>query len=1074
MSKSYGLAGKLAQAFLHSKLTPIMILVSVLLGLGALQMTPREEEPQIIVPMVDVFFQWPGHDPDDMERLLASPVEDALLDIAGLEYVYSLVFQDHAMFVVRFEVGYPVEDALVHVRQTLSETLPTLPEGVMQPTCASRSIDDVPVFAVTLWTERDVEEPATFLTHLAHEVAEDLRKESNVSDVVLIGDQDQEWFVEIDPDAMVRYGLSAGSMHQQLQAFLGEMPLTRIVEREGEQFRSESLRLKSSVDTMDALRAVSLNTPDGRKVFLGDVADVVQRTIPLTESVWYSDVEHRHEREAVTVAVSKRPGTNASDLTHRLQSRMSLLQDKGLVPDGVHYEIVRDYGHTAKEKSDELIKHLLIATLSVVALIALALGFRESIVVAIAVPVTLALTLLLAYLLGFTINRVTLFALIFSIGILVDDAIVVVENIHRHAVMKDGRSWARKILDAVNEVGNPTILATFTVIAAILPMAYVGGLMGPYMLPIPILASLAMLFSLVIAFVVSPWAAVRLMKHDSHNSGSGEEKEGFLNRLYRKVMNGLLGSPVMYWGFLLFTAVLFMLAASLVAFRLVEVKMLPFDNKNEVQVVIDMPEGTLLEDTAKVAFELNQALLNHEQVVNTQIYVGTSSPYTFNGLVRHYFLRNQPHEADIAVTLRDRHARRADSHEVAKELRNLIAGIGQDDGANVKVVEIPPGPPVLSTLVAEVYGPDLATQRRLAHEIRAVMEEVDGVVDVDTYEADDQMETEFEIDPTALRRYGVNPEVVRGELMAVSHGVLGFAPQQFGRTPMMVRMGLERPIEEDADKWKLLPVWGSQGQVPLSALVQEVRGTAPKPIYRKNSQRVIYVIGEVAGAIEAPVYALTAMNDRILAKAEELGIDDMPILNINMPDSAESYMMKWDGEWHITVEVFRDMGIAFAAVLILIYLLVVGWFRSFTVPLVILSPVPLSLVGILPGHWMFGAFFTATSMIGFIAGAGIIVRNSIILVDFIQLKQREGMDLNHAVVEAGVVRFRPMLLTASAVVVGAAVILFDPIFQGLAISLMMGEVAATLLSRIAVPLLYVGLNRIHPVDVMHESETVIE
>jgi len=1056
MSKEYGLAGKLAASFVNSKITPLLIFMSILLGIAALQSTPREEEPQILVPMVDITVPWPGHSADEVERLLTAPLEDSLMDLAGMEYLYSISNQDGVLLIARFQVGYSTEAALIHIRQAYDEARPHLPMGVMEPHIASKSIDDVPVFALTLYGKGENPINPLLLTDIGEEIADDFRKEPNVSEVVLSGDQDLEWFIELKPDAMARHGIRAAMLAGHLRAALAEVPLAHITRQDSHQWRQESLRLQGTVTDLEGLQNLSFPTPDGRQLYLSDVAQVTQRIKPLDQAVWYWDHQTLGLQEGVTLAVSKRPGTNASALTERLLQRLDVLENADLFPEGLHYQVVRDYGHSAKEKSDELIKHLLIATLSVALLIAFALGFREALVVLLAVPVTLALTLLLAYLLGFTINRVTLFALIFSIGILVDDAIVVVENIHRHAIMKDDRTWLKKILDAVNEVGNPTILATFTVIAAILPMAYVGGLMGPYMLPIPILASLAMLFSLVIAFVISPWAATRLMKASGHKHTTKEDR---LTRIYRRLMNGLLRKRWQFWGFLMLTALLFLAACGLVVGRLVEVKMLPFDNKSEVQIVIDMPEGTLLEDTAKVAFALNQAIVQHEEVENTQVYVGTASPYTFNGLVRHYYLRSAPHEGEIAITLRNRHDRSKDSHAIAKELRHLVAEIGAAEGANVKVVEIPPGPPVLSTLVAEVYGPDLEQQRALAREIAATMKATPGVVDVDTYESAPLGHTLFSPNQTALQRHAISPGALQAELATLTHGTVGFAPLQERRRPLMVRLGMDRPQEGDTEQWRLLPIAGPQGQVSLGALVDEQRQPQHGAIYHKNSQRVVYVLGEVAGAIEAPVYALAQLQAQIVEKAQAMGIAEMPVLHTAMPDNSEQVMMKWDGEWHITVEVFRDMGIAFAAVVVLIYLLVVGWFRSFLLPLVILSPIPLSLVGILPGHWMFGAFFTATSMIGFIAGAGIIVRNSIILVDFIQLKRREGMAMEDAVIAAGIIRFRPMLLTASAVVVGAAVILFDPIFQGLAISLMMGEVAATLLSRIAVPLLYAGLAR---------------
>ncbi|MCB1045325.1 MAG: efflux RND transporter permease subunit [Acidobacteria bacterium] len=1045
-----GIAGRLADSFATSKLTPLLVAISILLGIASLNLTPREEEPQIVVPMVDIMLPWPGHDASEVERLLLAPVEDVLMDIATLDYVYGISQQDGALLIARFDVGSDVEDALVQVNQALNEV--DLPLGAMPPTTSSLSIDDVPVFAMTIWSSESLNEPLLELTDIAEEMAHDLRQEANVSEVEIIGAQHREWLVELRPADMWRHNVSAASVANQVQSMVRNMPLGEVVERQ----TRNHFQISTPISNPDDLALVPITNIDGDVLYLSDVATINQKAQPLRHIVWHRDHNQAQPTEAVTISVSKTAGANASHLTERLEARIENLRQHGVLPESIQTTITRDYGHTAKEKSDELIKHLLIATFSVIALVAFALGWREAFVVAIAVPVTLALTVLLSYLMGFTINRVTLFALIFSIGILVDDAIVVVENIHRHAVMRDARSWRQKIVDAVDEVGNPTILATFTVIAAILPLAYVGGLMGPYMLPIPILASSAMVFSLLIAFMISPWAAIFTMKP---NDVDHQVHEGRLTRLYRRGMTRLLTSRRAYWTFFALTAVLMLMAFSLVSMGWVEVKMLPFDNKSELQIVVDMPEGTTLEETARVSLATADTVLQHPDVAHVQIYAGTASPFTFNGLVRHYFMRHNQHEADLAITLTDRHDRKRDSHEIAKQLRALVQSMEPVGQANIKVVEIPPGPPVLSTIVAELYGPDLEQQRKLAHAIANAMSEVPGIVDIDTYETAPVQRMELVPQPALMATYQIGSGTLLHELHTLSNPSLTLIPGQRSRQGMPLRIGMQREDAEEIASWLNLPLQTPSGMIPLSAVTQVVQQKQTPTIYHKNGQRVVYVIAEVAGDIEAPVYALAKLQDSIQATAQALGIANLPILHTNMPDNPETYHLKWDGEWHITVEVFRDMGIAFGAVLVLIYLLVVGWFKSFITPLVILSPIPLSLIGILPGHLIFGAFFTATSMIGFIAGAGIIVRNSIILVDFIELKRSEGISLRNAVIEAGVIRFRPMLLTAAAVVIGSAVILFDPIFQGLAISLMMGEVAATLLSRIAVPLLYAGFTK---------------
>ena len=746
----------------------------------------------------------------------------------------------------------------------------------------------------------------------------------------------------------------------------------------------------------------------------------------------------------MTIAVSKRKGTNAVVVADNVLRRIEPLKGK-VIPADVTVAITRNYGDTAAEKSNELLWHMLIAVVSVCVLIAITLGLRESLIVFIAIPVTLALTLAVFYFYGYTLNRITLFALIFSIGILVDDAIVVLENIVRHWRMPANRERPPfdVAVEAVNEVGNPTILATLAVVAAILPMAFVGGLMGPYMRPIPIGASAAMMFSLMVAFVVTPWAAVRILKPSAARA-HGEREDAF-TRLYRRIMGALLHRAPLRWGFLAMVVVLLLASMSLVYIGFVKVKMLPFDNKSEFQVIVDMPTGTTLEQTARVTEALAREAQKQPEVIDLETYVGTASPYNFNGLVRHYYLRHGANMADIQVNLLPKGERKLQSHEIAKQVRHRLQPVADGFGARIKVAEVPPGPPVLETLVAEVYGPDPEGRLRLARQIRVLFKRTNGVVDVDWYVDDDQTKFKLVVDKEKAALNGISDDDIARTVQAASAGYpAGLLHVDSEKEDVPITVRLDRATRSDLDRMLSLKVRG----VSLGELVREDPVTEDKSIYHKNLMPVVYVTADVAGAIESPVYAILKLSPQI--KVEQL--------TAHQPTEDSHYAMKWDGEWHITYEVFRDLGLAFAAVLILIYGLVVGWFQSFSTPLVIMAAIPFSLVGILPAHGLLHAFFTATSMIGFIAGAGIVVRNSIILVDFIELRLKEGIPLGEAVIDAGAVRFRPMVLTAAAVVVGSAVILFDPIFQGLAIALMAGEVASLALSRMTVPIVYFVVN----------------
>ena len=1033
-----GLAGRLAAAFLGSKLTPLLVVASIALGLFAVALTAREEEPQIVVPMVDVLAPLPGADAVEVESQLTTPLERRLWGIPGVEYVYSTSRRDAALVTVRFKVNEPLEASLVKVRQEIDAHPEILPAGAVRPTVRLLTIDDVPFLTLTL---HGGELAAGVLRQLAEEVAREIAQVPEAAQVQVLGGARRVVRVEPDPQRLRSFGVSLAEVQQAVQRAEAQLPAGELVSPGAR----VALRGEGFVRRGAELRRLAVATRGGQPVLLEDLAEVKDGPEPEPAVILTASRQHPELEQAVTIAVAKRTGTNATALAKRIARRTEALRG-GLIPSRVQVEVTRNYGETAAEKSNELIEHLLIATLSVIALIGLAMGWRSAAVVGVAVPVTLALTLLLTWLFGYTLNRVTLFALIFSIGILVDDAIVVVENVHRHLHLPGPRrSLARTVIEAVDEVGNPTILATFAVIAAILPMAFVRGLMGPYMRPIPVGASAAMIFSLLIAFVLSPWAALKVFRREQASPPAGRP-ETRLTRAYRRVMGALLRSARVRWGFLGGITLLLLGAMALVTAGAVKVKMLPFDNKRELQIQADLPAGTPREDALALGQRLARRTLQESEVQGVQVHSRVAAPFTFVGMVRHSFLRNAPEQVDLQVNLVAKGERKAQSHAIATRLRPLLEEIARPSGARLKLVEIPPGPPVLDTLVAEVYGPSAAERDGYARRVLEAMQATPGVVDVDSSLNPTAPTLNLLLDREKASLHGVQPAAVVETLAAAGGGVT-LGSFHVERAASLVPVILQLPASRRglADVLSLT-VPGSRGQVPIGELVREAPGREAPEIFHKNLMAVSYVFADIAREIESPVYALAAIDRR-------LG-DGVPRYGLSQPPDSERLSLKWDGEWHITLEVFRDLGIAFAAVLVLIYLLVVGWFQSFSVPLVILVPIPLSLIGILPAHGLLGAFFTATSMIGFIAGAGIIVRNSIILVDFIELKLREGMPLALAVEEAGVVRFRPMLLTAAAVLVGSAVMLADPIFQGLAISLMAGEVTATLLSRLAVPVLY--------------------
>jgi multidrug efflux pump subunit AcrB len=1052
--RKLGPAGRFAQAWIDSKLTPLVIAGSMLLGAFAIWKLPREEEPQIIVPMVDVFVQMPGASPREVEERVTKPMEKLLWEIPGVEYIYSTSSPGMSTVIVRFLVGQDEEKSIVRLNQKLAANLDLIPPGASQPLVKPRSIDDVPILALTFWSKRygDFE-----LRRIAAQVDDTIKQTPDVSAVALIGGQRREIRITLNQARLAAYNLSSAQVVGAL-GLSNRRLLSGQFASGNQQFLLETGQfLRTSEDVRNVVAGVAPGLTGDKTILVRDVAEVSDGGEEPSQYVRFSD--GKGSFPAVTVAVSKRKGTNAVTVAENVLVRLERLRGSVIPPD-VQMTVTRNYGDSANEKSNELLYHMLIAVISVSVLIAITLGFRESLIVFTAIPVTLALTLTVFYLYGYTLNRITLFALIFSIGILVDDAIVVVENIVRHWRMpgNEARPPFEVAIEAVDEVGNPTILATLAVVAAILPMAFVGGLMGPYMRPIPIGASAAMLFSLLVAFIVTPWAAVRILKSGGmHHAG---EREAFLTRLYRRVMGSLLHRPLFRWSFIAGVLILLVGSCALFYTGFVKVKMLPFDNKSEFQVIVDMPNGTTLEQTERVVQLLGEATQKQPEVVNIQTYAGTASPYNFNGLVRHYYLRQGPNVADIQVNLLPKGARDLQSHEIAKQVRQRLLPIAERYGARIKVAEVPPGPPVLETLVAEVYGPAMQARTALARQIRDLFKQTKGVVDVDWYVEDDQTKYRLLVDKEKAALNGISEDDIARAMQVASGGYqAGLLHQAAEKEDVALTVQLDRATRSDLDRIQTLKIAGRNGHlVSLGELVHAETVVEDKSIYHKNLLPVTYVTADIAGEIESPVYAVLKLGPEI----DKLKIPEGYAIEQHMaalPTDPDRYSMKWDGEWHITYEVFRDLGLAFAVVLILIYGLVVGWFQSFLTPLIIMAAIPFSLVGIIPAHGLLHAFFTATSMIGFIAGAGIVVRNSIILVDFIELRLGEGMPIDEAVIDAGAVRFRPMMLTAAAVVVGSSVILFDPIFQGLAIALMAGEIASLLLSRMTVPVLFYLFNK---------------
>ncbi|SMO55109.1 efflux RND transporter permease subunit [Fodinibius sediminis] len=1055
-----GIAGKIAQGFIDSKLTPLLMIVFLALGFYGTYLTPREEEPQIDVPMADIFVGYPGASPQEVEKRIAIPLEKVLSNIEGVEYVYSTSMPDQAMVSARFYVGEDVERSLVRLYNELMKNMDRFPEGATQPMVKTRSIDDVPIMTLTLWSDRYSDFD---LRRVADELALDIKQIGDVAQTDIHGGRTRQVSVALDKNKMASYGIDPMQVVGQLQAANQELSSGSFSKNDTEYLVDTGDFFKSA----EEVRNVVVDVQDGDPIYLKSIAEVQDGPEEPSEYVSYG-IGHQKANEsglnpgtsypAVTISVAKRSGADAMAIAEQIQRKVDNL-DGSLIPSDVNVTTTRNYGETASAKVFSLLEHLLVAILAVTFVVALALGWRGGLVVFLSVPVTFALTLFLYYMFGYTLNRITLFALVFVTGIVVDDSIIIAENMHRHFKMRK-LPLKQAAIASISEVGNPTILATFTVISAVLPMAFVSGLMGPYMSPMPIGASLAMIFSLIVALVITPWLAYILLPHGEKKDKNGQQKEYDLKetliyKWYERAMNPLLESTFKRWLFIGGVTVLLLASTLLFVFRMVEVKMLPFDNKNEVQLIIDMPEGTTLERTNAVAREVGLSLKDIPEIRDYQIYAGDNAPINFNGLVRHYDLRRGANIADIQLNLIDKGERSDQSHAIAKRIRPIVQRVGEKYDANVKVVEVPPGPPVQSTIVAEVYGPDTGERQRVGGRVKEIFEQTEGIVDVDWMKEAPQTKYKLDVNTEKAMMSGISSQqVVQTVTMALRGKPVSriYSEKELNDVPIMVK--LPKADRSDIDELQQLYMKSASGaMIPVSDLVTISEESLEPSIHRKNQRRVTYVLAEVAGEIESPVYALLDTGEEIDAIEMPEGYNLAQIF-AGQPFMTDDYTLKWDGEWQITYEVFRDLGIAFAVVLVIIYMLIIGWFQDFKVPIIMMIAIPLSLVGIIVGHWLLGAFFTATSMIGMIALAGIMVRNSVLLIDFINIRLDDGESLKQAVIEAGAVRSMPILLTAGTVVIGAVVILFDPIFQGLAISLMGGAVASTALTLVMIPLIY--------------------
>ncbi len=1081
-----GISGRIARYFLHSQMTPLLALVAVLLGLFAVLVTPREEEPQINVTMANVLIAYPGASAQDVANTVATPAEQVLSQIAGVDHVYSVSQPGMAVITVQFKVGEQHIPSLVKLYDVIHSNADWLPPtlGVAQPIIKAKGIDDVPVVAFTLWRENGVG-GGLALTHVAHAIEVELKRVPGTREVVTLGATPRIVRVLLDPQSLNAHHLSVRDVRAALQAANVSQEAGRLVQNN----REVLVQAGNFLSDASEVGRLVVGVTDGKPVYVRDVAEVRDGADQPASYVWLgtgaaaSDkgIQAMGEFGAVTVAISKKPGENAVDVANQLLQRVEELKGS-VIPSDVQVTATRNYGETANDKAMKLIQKLILATLAVVALVWLALGWREAFIVGVAVLLTLAATLFASWAWGFTLNRVSLFALIFSIGILVDDAIVVVENIHRRRELAPDQPLSEIIPQAVDEVGAPTILATFAVIAALLPMAFVSGLMGPYMSPIPINASMGMLISLAVAFVITPWLALKLLgKHDGLRAApSIHPTRAFVRRaalkvtsllgklsfgvtkteaLFRRVLTPFLNREQgksarrkLWLG--IFAGLLF--AVALGAVKLVVLKMLPFDNKSEFQVVVDMPSGTALEQTSAALHEIGRYLATVPEVTDYQGYAGTASPINFNGLVRQYYLRSAAEQGDIQVNLQAKHERERSSHQIASSVREPIEAIAKKWGAKVKIVEVPPGPPVLSPIVAEIYGPDYDGARKVAGMVREQFDATADIVGIDDSVTAAAPKLVLRVLQSKAALLGVAPADIVDTIQVALSGqdvtTLHDATAKYAPPLRLVLPAEKRSRIDDVLKLKVRANDGVL--VPLSELVQAVPAQRDYPIYHKNLLPVVYVFGDMADKLDSPLYGMFDINGKVSGAPLEQG-GTLDVHYFKQPSNPYAgYALKWDGEWQVTFETFRDMGIAYAVGLILIYLLVVAQFKSYLMPLIIMAPIPLTLIGVMPGHALLGAQFTATSMIGMIALAGIIVRNSILLVDFINLQLRDGVDLQRAVIASAVARAKPIILTGLAAMMGALFILDDPIFNGLAIALIFGIMVSTLLTLVVIPVLY--------------------
>jgi multidrug efflux pump subunit AcrB len=1052
-----GLAGKIAKVFIGSKLTVLLMVVFMVVGVYASFLIPREEEPQIDVPMADIFVGYPGASPTEVESRVVKPLEKLISNIKGVEYVYSTSMNEKAMVIVQFYVGEDIERSFVKLYNEINKHMDEMPKGVTFPLVKTRAIDDVPMLGLTLWSEKYDDYQ---LSQISQELENEIKKVNDVSVTHKIGGRSRQLRVVLDKDKLAESGLDFLSVSEMIKANNTQLSSGSFNKNDTEFLVQTGKFLASANDVENLVVGVQQNRP----IYLKQIAQIIDGPeIPQNYvSLGFGEgsekaADYKSEYAAVTISVAKRKGADAMKIAEVILDKVAHLRTT-LIPDDVHVEITRNYGETASHKVSELLWHLIGSIFAVTLVVMLAMGWRGGLVVFLSVPITFALTLLSYYMLDYTLNRITLFALVFVTGIVVDDSIIIAENMHRHFKMKR-LPFKQAALYAINEVGNPTILATFTVIASVLPMAFVSGLMGPYMAPMPIGASIAMILSLFVALTITPYLGYIFLREKDKKGGVEKvEKpleETFIYKIYDKFERPLIENKTKRWLFLGGTFMVLLATMVLFFTKSVAVKMLPFDNKNEFQVVIDMPEGTTLERTAAVTQEIAQYLATRPEVVNYQNYIGTSAPITFNGLVRHYDLRGGSNMADIQVNLIDKGERTIQSHGIAKLFRPEIQRIAAKYNANVKLVEVPPGPPVLSTIVAEVYGPDYKEQIKIAKSIKNILHNTNDVVDIDWMVEADQTEYQFEINKEKAMLYGVTPQQIAYTVnMALSDSPITNLYDENAVEQIGLVLTLDEKEKSTISDISQLKVKSKQGtMLPIADLVEIKETIAAKSIYRKNQKRVVYVMADMAGELESPAYAILGMEEKL----KEIKLPTGYKLNemyLGQPDFEDDYTVKWDGEWQITLEVFRDLGIAFLGAIILIYILIVGWFQNFKAPIVMMVAIPLSLIGIILGHWIMGAFFTATSFIGMIALAGIMVRNSVLLIDFINLRLAEGIPLKQAVIEAGAVRTTPILLTAGTVVIGAFVILFDPIFQGLAISLMGGTIVSTVLTLLVVPLVY--------------------